>query len=336
MATNKHATIRYLALDKCFSNFRRKFYIEDLIAECNKALYEFSGIKDGVKRRQLFDDITFMESDQGWSVPLERVREGRRVFYRYSDPSFSIKNQGINDSEMEQVNETLIILSRFKGLPNFEWIEELQLRLVDTFKLQGEMKAVVGFEQNPYLKGLHYFTELFDAINHQRTLQIEYQGYRQEAPVSIVISPWYLKQFNNRWFLFGYNTGLNRLTNFALDRIKLITPSNMPFTENTEIDFEEFFDDVVGVTILEDKEVETVVLRVNKNTWPYIQSKPLHGSQKLIKDEGDFVDIQLNVIPNYELVSLLFSYLDAIEVVQPPDLRKRFQDIAQKIFLTHQ
>ena len=41
MATNKHATIRYHALDRCFSNYGRKFFIENLIYACNEAIYEF-------------------------------------------------------------------------------------------------------------------------------------------------------------------------------------------------------------------------------------------------------------------------------------------------------
>lgn len=64
MATNKHATIRYHALDRCFSNYGRKFFIEDLIIACNEAIYEFAGVEDGVKRRQVFDDITFMERNK--------------------------------------------------------------------------------------------------------------------------------------------------------------------------------------------------------------------------------------------------------------------------------
>ena len=43
MATNKHAMIRYQALDKCFSNWGRNFYIKDLIVACNNALYSFTG-----------------------------------------------------------------------------------------------------------------------------------------------------------------------------------------------------------------------------------------------------------------------------------------------------
>ena len=88
MATNKHATIRYQALDKCFRNTGRKYFIDDLIEACNKAIFNYSGISDGVKRRQIFDDINFMQSESGWTVPLERLKDGRRVYYRYSDASF--------------------------------------------------------------------------------------------------------------------------------------------------------------------------------------------------------------------------------------------------------
>jgi len=85
MSTNKQAIIRYQALDKCFNNRGRKFFMPDLIEVCNNAIYEQTGIKNGVKKRQIFADITFMESEEGWAIPLERLREGRRVYYRYSD-----------------------------------------------------------------------------------------------------------------------------------------------------------------------------------------------------------------------------------------------------------
>ena len=68
MATNKHAIIRYQTLDKCFRNPGRNYYIDDLIEACNEAIYEYSGIEDGVKRRQLLDDISFMKSEQGWNI----------------------------------------------------------------------------------------------------------------------------------------------------------------------------------------------------------------------------------------------------------------------------
>jgi predicted DNA-binding transcriptional regulator YafY len=294
MATNKHATIRYHALDRCFSNYGRRFYIEDLVSACNEAIYEFAGIKDGVKKRQVFDDITFMESEQGWTIPLDRIKDGKRVYYRYSDKLFSIKNQGINQTEAEQLKETLAILSRFKGLPQFEWIEEIQIRLEDTFKLKGNMNATVGFEQNPYLKGLNFFTEIFSAIQSQSVLKIEYQGYKQEKASKFIFHPWYLKQFNNRWFLFGLNEEYNALSNLAIDRIISILDFKSDYKPNIEIDFEEFFDDVVGVSVNLDAPVETISIKVANQVWPYIESKPLHGSQKIKSKNETEVSLELN------------------------------------------
>ncbi|MDR0938120.1 MAG: hypothetical protein LBN29_02025 [Mediterranea sp.] len=67
MATNKQAQIRYQALDRRFNNFGRHYFIEDLVEACNKALLEYEGILDGVRERQVQDDIAHKESDAGWS-----------------------------------------------------------------------------------------------------------------------------------------------------------------------------------------------------------------------------------------------------------------------------
>ena len=61
MVTNKHAIIRYQALDKCFSNWYKKFDINALVEACNEAIYQFTV----VQKRQVYDDIAFMGSSRG-------------------------------------------------------------------------------------------------------------------------------------------------------------------------------------------------------------------------------------------------------------------------------
>ena len=140
MATNKHAIIRYQALDKCFSNWGRKYFIDDLIAFCNQALFDYTGVEDGVKRRQLFDDIKFMESDQGYAVELEKLKDGRKVYYRYLNKDFSINNSPINTTEAEYLKNVVSILHRFEGAPGFEWISEISSMLSDQFGLKNTDK----------------------------------------------------------------------------------------------------------------------------------------------------------------------------------------------------
>ena len=133
MPNNKNALIRYQALDRCFRNPGRRYYWENLLEACNKALLDFDPASDGIQRRQLLDDIRFMESEQGWSIPLERHKEGKRVFYRYDDLKFSINNQPINETEAHQLKSALLVLSRFKGLPQFEWINEIIPKFEQSF-----------------------------------------------------------------------------------------------------------------------------------------------------------------------------------------------------------
>jgi predicted DNA-binding transcriptional regulator YafY len=332
LATNKHATVRYHALDRCFNNFGRKFFIDNLIEACNEAILEISGIEDGVKRRQIFDDIAFMESEQGWSITLERLKDGKRVYYRYADKSFTIKNKGLNQQEAEQLNETMSILSRFKGLPQFEWVEEIQIRLRDTFHIKGHSGSTVGFAHNPYLKGLNYFTDLFNAIQNKQALRLTYKAFTQLEERKCTFHPWYLKQYNNRWFLLGYNTAFQAVSNFALDRIVHIEADPTSYFENEYIDFEAYFEDIVGVSVRRDGVTEKVVLKINDEVWPYIESKPIHGSQRVIAREEGQTIVGLEVQINHELVSLLFSYMDGVEIIEPELLRKEFRRRSEIIF----
>ncbi|MDR2914359.1 MAG: WYL domain-containing protein, partial [Tannerella sp.] len=282
MATNKHAQIRYHALDRCFSNPGRQYFIEDLIEACNNAIYDHAGIIDGVKKRQVQEDIAFMESEAGWSIPLAKLRNGKRIYYRYEDIRYSINNQPLNETEVNQLKETIYMLNRFKGMPQFGWMEEILARLENTFKLRGGTVNAVGFEHNPYLKGLNLFSDLFNAIVNKQTLCITYKKFGREAK-EYIFHPYFLKQYNNRWFLFGLCEHLKEkrpITNLALDRMEHINYAKIPYIENEAIEFNEYFEDVIGVTVYE-KDLEKVTLEIDNILFPYVETKPLHGSQKI-------------------------------------------------------
>jgi len=321
MATNKHAQIRYKALDNCFSNPGRRYYIEDLIEECNKALLYQAGIVDGVKERQVRQDIRDMECI--WSIPLSKSRDGKKVYYHYDDTRYSINNQPLNEIEISQLKETIYLLNRFKGLPQFSWMEEILARLENTFKLKGTTVNAVEFEQNPYLKGLNLFSDIFNAIVNKQTLRISYKRFEKE-PKEYIFHPYFLKQYNNRWFLFGFCEHLKEkaLITMALDRIEQVAYVNIPYIHNNKIEFDEYFEDVIGVTVYE-KETEKIILEIENVLFPYVETKPLHGSQKIKERNQRTTTIELNLIVNYELENLLMGYIDKIKIIAPDHLREK-------------
>lgn len=321
MATNKHATIRYHALDRCFCNVSKKYFMDNLIDECSDAIYAFTGTSEGISRRQIFEDIKFMESEQGWSIPLERYKDNKKVYYRYSDSNYSIKKQAINESEANQLKETLLILTRFKGMPQFDWIEEQMVRIEEAFNLGKSKAAVVGFEQNIFLRGLNHFADIFNAIQFRKVIEVTYQGFKQPEPVVMVIHPYYLKQYNNRWFLFGLNDHYEDLSNLALDRIIGLRDLNQNYIPNNEINFDEYFDDVIGVTVDSNTLPSKVILEVSKSMWSYVETKPLHGSQKVIAKNEAAIIIELSVQINYELITMIFGLGGDVKVIEPEELK---------------
>ena len=328
MSTNKHAIIRYQTLDKCFRNPGRTYYIDDLIETCNLAIFEYSGLEDGVKRRQVLDDIKFMESEQGWNIPLEHIRDGRKVYFRYEDLKFSINNQPLNETEEKQLKEALLTISRFKGMPQFECVDEIAARLDSVLGLSKANEQIIDFEQNEYLKGLEFITPLYNAILYKKVLSISYKSFKSEKNQTIEFHPYYLKQYKNRWFVFGLNQVVNLITNLALDRIAEINDYKNKYIVNT-INFNEYFEDIIGVTLKKDNPVEKVLLKFLNELFPYIETKPLHGSQKVKERNENYTIIELELIPNYELESLLLSYGEGVEILAPEMLRERVMNRIQ-------
>lgn len=331
MATNRHATIRYQVLDRCFSNQYKEYYIDDLINECSKELNYFDGSERPISRRTIFNDINYMKSESGWNAPIEVVYRGRKASYRYSEPGFSINKSSLSKDDIDKLKETMFMFQRIKGIPSCEWMSEIITKLEDKFKLKGMEKSVLGYEQVEDYTGFDFFTDLFNYIVNRQVIDITYHPFEKEEEV-MTIHPYYLKQYNNRWFLFGLNDERCAISNLALDRIIDIRISQIPYKENATIDFESFFDNVIGVTV-KSLAIETIRLKFSKSWLPFVETKPLHRSQ-VVKDHDNGI-VEISVIPNRELDSLLLSFGSKVEIIQPVWYRERIKNIILAIIANY-
>ena len=324
MATNKHAQIRYTILDNCFSNFNRNFTYADLIDEVNNVLFELG--TEGVQLRQLQYDIAFMKSDAGYSIEFDDdLKDGKKRLFRYKNNGFSIADHPLNQNESEQLETTLAILSRYKHREEFNWLEELIPRMEQAFDLvaSGENGAI-GYQESIDLKGREHIGLLFNLILKRKVTKLIYQAYGKPQQ-DIIVFPYHLKQFNNRWFLFGYNEEYKSISNYPLDRIESILELGENF-ESSEINWMDYFDDIIGVTKPEDAEIQVVKLKFSEKRINYVLTKPLHGTQKLDKTDEAGLTIQIEVMPNPELYQLILSFGEDVEVISPNEVRKEIID----------
>lgn len=221
-------------------------------------------------------------------------------------------------------------MSRFRGIPNNAWLEEVISNLEYRFGMKPNSENIISFERNDLLKGNEFLGELIDAALNHQPLNILYRTFSGKEWTS-VIHPYHLKQFNNRWFLIGLQEGShgNYITNKALDRIVRFSKADVPFIPNKDIDFDDYFKDIIGVTVPSSNvKVEKVTLRFDERQFPYVVTKPMHYSQIVLNEEQRI--IQISVKPNPELEAAILSYGDHVEVLKPQWFREQIIEKIKK------
>ena len=312
MATNKNALIRYKHLDMLLSDRHHYYDINDLTEKVNDMLYE-DGFKT-VTRRCIEKDLVYL-TERPFCAPIERTKRNGKNCVFYKNASFSIFKQEMSREERNLLREVLSTIGQFDGLDNFEWLEKFKIGLG-----YNRHRQIISFSNNPYLKNSNLLGTLFDYISNKVVIRLYYHTFNDTAIRSIDFHPYLLKQYNDRWFILGAADSDKVILTFALDRIDKVEPlpekKYFPCTE----DLSERFEDIVGVTLYEDRPIEHIVFWVSDVSKGYVETKPLHGSQTPLRGEkeqelraqypnlkeGAFFSI--DCICNYELIRELSSY----------------------------
>ena len=115
MSTNNNASLRYLILDRCFSNTHHQYTIDNFLEIINEKF----GDKEGrsINIRQFRKDIQYMRDRVMYDAPITaNPLDGRKCYYRYSDPDFSIFNNKLSLEEIENLRVTIEMLGKYRGI----------------------------------------------------------------------------------------------------------------------------------------------------------------------------------------------------------------------------
>lgn len=307
MPITKKPLKRYNILDACFSNTGRNYTFDDLKEAIDQWMRDKYPGASGISTRQLREDIAFMKSTDGWEAPIVTIPgNGRKRYYRYEDPSFTISNQPINKAQIEELKTLLETLDLFDGLPQFKGIEDLMIKLqsdLDIVQGRREIK-LIDWGDNPYYEGRHHLSALYNAVSERLQVEMTYSPFGRESK-TFVTNPLFIKRYNNRWFLVSKLEQNGFVYINAFDRIDNIQVLNSQIPCNMTFDAEDYFDPVIGVSRPKNGQVEQLEIQLTPETYPYIKTKPLHHSQR--NYDSDF-RIVISVIRNKELEMVLKSY----------------------------
>ena len=200
----------------------------------------------------------------------------------------------------------------------------------------GDKHISAGLEQN--LKNIDLLPVFHKAITDHQVLRFSYQRFGQE-PFTLTFHPQYLKEYNGRWFVFGdADREPFKAYNVPLDRIvgELTIADDVEYIPAPKGFYQQFFNNIVGVTHEKEAKVEKVVIRT-KTEYQHglLLTKPFHHSLKETQPYGEHPDgtygeVTLTVEPNRELRGRILLYGENLEVVSPQSLREQIKEIVRK------
>lgn len=196
MSENRNAQYRYQVLDRCFSDWNKKYTIEDLLEIVNNHLYELEGSDSTIKLRQLRGDLNAIRKMLPDNIYLDaKPFGGKKCYYRYSEPNYSIFQNGLSVTEVNSLRSIIEMLSKYRGVTGNAWLEDVISNLELRFGVKSDRENLISFQCNSCLKGLEYLSTLIDAtINHQ-PLEVSYTTHAGISSTN-VLHPYYMKQYH--------------------------------------------------------------------------------------------------------------------------------------------
>ncbi|MGK0411979.1 MAG: putative DNA-binding transcriptional regulator YafY [Polaribacter sp.] len=321
MANSKHAHIRYNILDYCFRN--RSFTFSELLSFVNEKIAEiYPG--EGISIRTLREDIkVFRNKDKGFGAPLpENIR-----ILRYTDSNFSIAQKPLLAYEQYLIEASQQLLERFENHPKYNRLAEALIKFQDDEE-ENDISKTLFYDSNEEYKGIKHLKPLYLAIKKKQVLQVTFKGFQDKTSSTFEFHPYILKQYNNRWFVFGLNkTNEIKEWSIPLDErlIKFEVIEDATYIE-TEVDWETFFRTMVGVVRPKDAEIVKVVLRFYNGREYYFKTKPFQADFEEFFEEDKQDQVWFETIINKELVQQLLSYGQDVEIIAPKSLKKEMKE----------
>ena len=265
-----------------------------------------------------------------------KVGKGRA--YRYigtKDDPLSEERKAVVQKSLE---DYVAFCKASAGIMPTSWFssffENTQL-LLDTNKEEENGDGLIRSSLGQNLTNIHLLPVFYKAITDKQVLQFSYQRFGQD-PFVLTFHPQFIKEYNGRWFVFGEaDREPFQAYNVPLDRIvgEVSEVNDIEYIPAPKRFYQEFFNNIIGVTHEKGAKVEEVVIRT-KSEYQHglLLTKPLHHSQNEILPFGVYDgqwygEVRLTIEPNRELRGRILLYGENLEIISPQSLREQLRDI---------
>lgn len=324
-------------------------HLNQLLLDYREEYLTYQHILEDYQER-LFKKNETVKGNDYYSQLHEAVKKMKKVL-RAKGMDFDYKNgrnvkdgfrypQGVEDPMKEQCSEhhkmrtkqLLRLIEKSVGLLPPTWMADLLSNAQTLAKEEGQ-GTIIDFDQSSRLEHIEHVPTFFNAIESgKQVLSFGYRPKFGEEVVQMLFTPYYLKEYNQRWFVFGRSTTPDHkplpYSILGIERIvgRISVAEEHEVAIKSPMLAKNYFKDIVGVTRKNGSKLHIEIAANTPEAFYRLYTKPLHHSQKIVTEPSDGVKgvISIDVIANQELDSQLLAYGPDIKVLSPESYKEHF------------
>lgn len=203
--------------------------------------------------------------------------------------------------------------------------DKLRRWMLDTFSVGNLVQENLSLKNRILVEkipsGLLYLTPILEAMKNNRIIEMRYTSFRTGETLTVAAEPYCVKLFEGRWYMLAKEKTKEKPKIYGLDRIQALTILNDTFRLPKNFSSTKYFETMYGI-VSDNQPPMRIVLRAYTQHKKYLKSLPIHHSQRLIEDHGDYADFELWVAPTYDFIMRLLHDGAWLEVISPESVRK--------------
>lgn len=293
-------------------------------ADNDKVPFEFY---DVVRKDR--ENLSKLLKSSGYSMLVQKI--GKKTHLAVEPKDFNLLELQANQKVAQPYIAILDMLSKSKGLLPEEFLNSLSEKYQKMSENVNVTKSISFDADYDYMSELGVFPDVYKALNKSAIWVSFHPVNKPEDYVDGYFYPEYLKQYRSSWYAFGMfveegkDPVFQKIPLNNIDDYNDVDEKSYPFIKSPIEDYEEYFDDIIGVENPDRNEVETIKFRISNRMFQRLRDKPMHPSQMTCKelDSKGFHGMQINVKYNIELMRTIMNLGSDIEIVEPVHIRKR-------------
>ena len=222
------------------------------------------------------------------------------------------------------------VLKVLKGTVFYDSLESLFQKIRTTLppeskKYLEQIAKSLGSRPRPY-KQYEKFKEIIHQVNEavlqRKRVDIVYYTMSRRRMTKRKVAPYQVWFYDGSFYLIGHCSLTSEIRIFALDRIKMLHPTEEPFDIPSDFDLDALMQRSFGVFLGVPVKVK---IRFDKEIAGYIREKVWHGSQQIHEQKDGSVVFEAEVSGTDEVKFWVMSWGSRALVLEPDSLREEIR-----------